>query len=124
MSDICACDEAPKLIFACSGAADVGALSDQAARRLSKEGAGKMYCMAGIGGRIPPILEQTGKAKGILAIDGCPSKCVKSSLQQAGFSGFKHFQLEQVGLMKGHAPMSEETLNKVMARGRDLLAAI
>ena len=33
MSNSCACNAAPTLIFACSGAADVGALADQAARR-------------------------------------------------------------------------------------------
>ncbi|MEI6422312.1 MAG: putative zinc-binding protein [Lentisphaerota bacterium] len=37
----CACATAPKLIFACSGAADVGAIADQAARKLSREGKGK-----------------------------------------------------------------------------------
>lgn len=38
----CACGVGPKLIFACSGAADVGAIADQAARKLTKDGAGKM----------------------------------------------------------------------------------
>ena len=36
------CSGAQKLIFACSGAADVGALSDRAARKLTKNGDGKM----------------------------------------------------------------------------------
>ena len=31
---VCACNTAPKLVFACSGAADVGAIADQAARKL------------------------------------------------------------------------------------------
>ncbi len=52
----CQCATAPKLIFACSGAADVGEISDRAARRLTKEGKGKMYCLAGVGGRVPDIL--------------------------------------------------------------------
>ncbi|MFH0879717.1 MAG: putative zinc-binding protein, partial [Lentisphaerota bacterium] len=38
----CACGAAPKLIFACSGGSDVGALADQAARKMANEGAGKM----------------------------------------------------------------------------------
>jgi uncharacterized metal-binding protein len=36
MSNSCACNAAPTLIFACSGAADVGAIADQAARQLSR----------------------------------------------------------------------------------------
>ncbi|MCX5637405.1 MAG: hypothetical protein NTX52_06900, partial [Planctomycetota bacterium] len=30
------CSAGPKLIFACSGAADVGQIADQAARKLTK----------------------------------------------------------------------------------------
>ncbi|MBF0245437.1 MAG: zinc-binding protein, partial [Planctomycetes bacterium] len=55
----CACSTAPTLIFACSGAADVGAVTDLAARRLTKEGAGKMFCLAGIGGKVEGFLANT-----------------------------------------------------------------
>jgi len=59
MRDANVCCGGPKLIFACSGAADVGAIADQAARRLTKDGAGAMFCLAGIGGRIVPIMEKS-----------------------------------------------------------------
>lgn len=49
MSSECACGAAPRLIFACSGAADVGAIADQAARKLTREKVGSMFCLAGIG---------------------------------------------------------------------------
>ena len=55
----CACSEAPRLIFACSGASDLGRISDLAARTLTKDGVGKMYCLAGIGGRVGGIIENT-----------------------------------------------------------------
>lgn len=32
----CGCQAAPQLIFPCSGAADVGEISDRAARRLTR----------------------------------------------------------------------------------------
>ena len=44
----CDCSSGTKLIFACSGAADVGAVADQAARKLTKQGVGKMFCAAGL----------------------------------------------------------------------------
>ncbi len=46
-----------KLIYACSGAADVGELSDQAARKLSKSGVSKMSCLAGIVGRVSGLMK-------------------------------------------------------------------
>jgi len=52
------CSRTPstKLIFACSGAADVGAIADQAARKLSKAGDGKMFYTVGLGGKVEPSL--------------------------------------------------------------------
>ena len=40
------CGGGPRLIFACSGASDVGEIADRAARKLSREGVGKMYCIS------------------------------------------------------------------------------
>ena len=53
------CCAAPTLIFACSGAADVGGISDRAARKLTADIAGKIYCLAGIGGRVQGIIKAT-----------------------------------------------------------------
>lgn len=124
MSDknACACCAAPKLIFACSGAADVGAIADQAARKLAKDGAGRMFCLAGIGGRVSGIMATTGSATGILAIDGCPLNCVKNCLEQAGFRKYEHLQLADLGMEKGKTPPTPEVVAKVAAAGAAKLA--
>lgn len=46
MSDPCICHSAPKLNFSRAGAADVGEIAGRAARKLHKEGAGKLFCLA------------------------------------------------------------------------------
>ena len=124
MSDktTCACAGAPKLIFACSGAADVGAIADQAARKLTKDGAGRMFCMAGIGGRLPGILATTQSAARILAIDGCPLNCVKNGLEQAGFKQYEHLQLADLGMEKGKTPPTLDAITKVATAGAAKLA--
>lgn len=118
----CACAGAPKLIFACSGAADVGAVADQAARKLTKDGAGKMFCLAGIGGRVPGIMATTQSATRILAIDGCPLNCVKSALELAGFLKFEHLQVADLGMAKGKTPPTPEAIAKAAAAGAAKLA--
>jgi uncharacterized metal-binding protein len=110
------------LIFACSGAADVGAIADQAARLLSKEGAGTMFCLAGIGGRVSGIMATTEAAAKILAIDGCPLNCAKKCLEQAGFANFAHLQLNDVGMEKGKTPPTSEAIAKAAAAGAEALA--
>ncbi|MBN1972440.1 MAG: putative zinc-binding protein [Sedimentisphaerales bacterium] len=115
------CSGGPTLIFACSGAADVGEVSDRAARKLTKEGAGAMFCLAGIGGRVEPIMKKTASASKILAIDGCNLDCVKLSLKQAGFNNFVHMRVTDLGMEKGKSPANEENINKAAAKGKELL---
>ncbi|HBC87620.1 MAG TPA: zinc-binding protein [Lentisphaeria bacterium] len=118
----CACGTAPKLIFACSGAADVGAVADQAARKLTRDGKGKMFCTVGIGGRVSGIMETTKGASKILAIDGCPLNCVKNCLEQAGFANFAHVQLADLGLEKGKTPVTEANIALVAGKCEKILA--
>ncbi len=109
------------LIFACSGAADVGEITDRAARKMATDGTGKMFCLAGIGGKVTGIMESTEKASGILAIDGCPLNCTKNCLEQAGFENFKHLQLADMGLEKGNSPASDENISIVIKEAADLM---
>jgi len=124
MAEAQSCCAGPKLIFACSGAADVGGIADQAARKLTREGAGKMFCLAGVGGRISGIMETTRAASDILAIDGCGLDCAKNCLEQAGFVTFQHLRMTDLGMEKGSSPVTEENIAKVAEKGAALLAAV
>ena len=115
------CSGGPTLIFACSGAADVGGLSDLAARRMTSEGAGKMYCLAGIGGRVKGIMQTTENAGHILAIDGCPLDCVKLCLEEAGFAEFDQMRVTDLGLEKGRSPATDENIAAVVEAAREKL---
>jgi len=115
------CSGGPTLIFACSGAADVGEIADRAARKLTKDGVGKMFCLAGIGGRVPGIMKTTESASKILAIDGCDLDCVKKCLQLAGFSKFEHLRLTDLGMEKGKCPATEEKIAKATQKAAELL---
>jgi uncharacterized metal-binding protein len=117
----CACGTAPKLIFPCSGAADVGAISDQAARKLTADSAGRMFCLAGIGGRVPEIIEATKTAAKVLAIDGCPQDCARKALEVAGFSGFAHLWLYDLGMEKGKTPPTADAIAKAADAGCSML---
>ena len=115
------CSGGPTLIFSCSGAADVGEISDRAARKLSKEGAGAMFCLAGLGGKVEPIIKKTASASKILAIDGCNLDCVKLCLQEAGFNEFEHLRVTDLGMEKGSSPASDKNIDKVTARAIEML---
>ena len=104
------------------GAADVGHISDLAARQLTAEGVGKMFCLAGIGGRVSGIMATTQSAKTILAIDGCPLDCARKTLEEAGFNQFEHLRLTDLGMEKGKTPATAEAVAKVVNRAKTRLA--
>ena len=117
----CACGSSPKLIFPCSGAADVGAIADQATRQLSREGAGKMFCLAGIGGRVEGIIKSTEAAAKILVIDGCPLQCGKKTLENAGFMQFEYVNLSELGMTKGQSEVNDAHISSVVEAGKNKL---
>lgn len=118
----CECNAAPKLIFSCSGSADTGEVADKAARKLTKDGIGKMFCLAGIGGRVSGIMKSTESALDILVIDGCQLNCAKKSLEEAEFNNFKHLLLSEIGMDKGKTEANEANVNKVVQKAQELLS--
>jgi len=119
--DSCACKGGVTLIFPCSGAADVGEISDRAARKLSGMGTGKMFCLAGIGGNISGMIASAKGADRVLAIDGCPQDCARKTLEQRDIEGFLHFRVTDLGMEKSKSPVTQERIDSVARKGKELL---
>ncbi len=111
------------VIYACSGCSDAGELADRTARRLSAAGLGKMSCLAGIGGRVKPLLRVAREAGRILVIDGCPLNCARHTLVSAGIEHFQHLSLDRFGLRKGSVPVTPENLATAVHAAESLLRA-
>jgi uncharacterized metal-binding protein len=100
----------PVIVYACSGCSDAGELADRIARRLSREGAAQMSCLAGIGGRVKPLVNKAASAGRILAIDGCPLNCTRHTLELAGFKNFEHLELHKLRMRKNSCPVTDERI--------------
>lgn len=111
-----------KLVFTCSGAADVGELTDRAARQIRKEGIGTMSCLASIGARDSDITFNAEIADRVLLIDGCPNACARRTFEQAGLTRFTQFDLSEIGLKKGRSPLSEENIRRVVEHAAGILS--
>ena len=114
----CECLGGSKLLFACSGAADVGKIADLVARKLTADGVGKMFCLAGIGGRVDPIMKATGEASEIVAIDGCTLDCVKKTLENAGFTDLIAVRVTDMGYEKGKSLATDAAVADVATKTR------
>src|SRR5271157_2574661 len=101
-----------KLIYACSGAANTGYLADSVARKLMKDGTGKMICLAAIGAEFSGYLESAKSAEKNIVIDGCPDSCGKKIFEKQGLP-FEYFIVTDFGVEKGKTEITSEVIDKV-----------
>lgn len=105
------CQGSNLLIYSCSGGSDVGEIADRTARKLGKEGFGKMTCLAAIGAHLPKFLESAQAADLNLTIDGCPVACARKNLEHIGVKP-RSYILTEMGLVKGQTPVSEKIVEE------------
>lgn len=109
----CSCGQKTnKTVFACSGAADLGLISDQVARRIHLNGEAQMKCLAFIGAGIQNMIDSV-KDSEMLVIDGCPLDCGKLTMEKNGLANFKHVRLTDFGYVKGQTPACETNIAEI-----------
>lgn len=111
------------VVYACSGCSDAGELADRIARQLSRDGAARMSCLAGIGGRVKSLVTTAEKAERILVVDGCPLNCARHTLRLAGFQNVDHLELHKIGIRKGSCPVTDERIAAGVQAAREMLAS-
>ncbi len=108
----CVCSTDEKMVLACSGACDLGHLTDIVARKLNENKVRKMFCLAVVAAGIEKSIEDL-KKKNIFMIDGCPVDCGKKILDKAGFKEYKYMRVSDMGYKKGETPVNEVVISAV-----------
>ncbi|KNY30286.1 putative zinc-binding protein [Pseudobacteroides cellulosolvens] len=125
MSEGCSlCDPTKIMLFACSGGgANVGQISNQVALELTKEGKGKMYCLAGLGGHVQGLIDNTLKADKVIVIDGCSVACAKKLVEHVGVKIDGYIDITQAGIEKtpGKYEISDEDITKIKSLVEEML---
>jgi uncharacterized metal-binding protein len=117
MSDKSASDHTV-LIYACSGVANTGFLSDQVARKLHKESFGKMTCLAAVAAGQEKFQVAATEADVNLVLDGCPLTCGAKIFSAAGLP-FKHLQMTDFGVKKGETAITPELIAQISTKVRE-----
>jgi uncharacterized metal-binding protein len=111
------------LLYACSGGANVGEISDKAARELMFAGDGTMFCLAGLGGDIQGMVQTARDADVNLVIDGCPMDCAKKTFDRHGITNYKRIKVTDLGIEKVKGVRcTQEQVDKTVAKAREVLA--
>lgn len=125
MEPSCCCRNAKKvLVYACSGAANVAEIADHVARALSAQGAGQMFCLAGLGAEVPGMVQTARDADLNLVIDGCPQDCARKTFEKLGLTNVKIIRVTDLGIAKQKGvPITDGQVQHVLDESRKALAA-
>ncbi|MFH1138637.1 MAG: putative zinc-binding protein [Pseudomonadota bacterium] len=100
MSSDCCASNGNIMILPCSGGSNTGQMANQAAVELTQEGFGKIYCLAGIGGRLSGFVQSAKDVEQMIVIDGCDVGCGKAVLEGAGVTMKTHLTVTSLGIEK------------------------
>ncbi len=88
------------MLLACSGASNVGQISNQAAVELTQEGFRKMFCLASVGGHLSGFVRSAKDVPEMVAIDGCEIGCTTAILTHADVPIKGYLVLTGLGIEK------------------------
>ncbi|MGC8493152.1 MAG: putative zinc-binding protein [Syntrophobacteraceae bacterium] len=112
------------MILACSGGSNVGQLSNQAAVELSREGLGKMSCLAGVGGELMGFVHSVITTPVVVLIDGCPIGCGKACFDKLEAPLKIYLVLTDLGIEKtGDMELKAEEIAKVKEAVKQAVAS-
>jgi len=123
MAEDCCVTGGNVMILTCSGGSNVGQLANQAAVELTKEGFGKMYCLAGVGGLLSGFVQSAKDVPEMVAIDGCPVGCAKAILDNADVPLKSYVVVTNLGIKKNHDfELKEKDMRRVKEAVRQACA--
>jgi uncharacterized metal-binding protein len=100
MTQECCAENKEIMIVACSGASNLGQLSNQAAVELTREGFGKMFCLVAVGAHLENFVQAAKDAGNLVAIDGCAVDCARHILDHAEVPAYAYVILYDLGIEK------------------------
>jgi uncharacterized metal-binding protein len=106
MTQECCTENKDIMILACSGASNLGQLANQAAVELTREGFGRMSCVAALGAQLSNFVKSAKNAPRLIAIDGCPLSCARKIVEKADIPLHCHVVLYDLGI--------EKTMNTIL----------
>lgn len=112
------------MILACSGGSNCGQISNAAAVELTREGLGKLYCLAGIAAHLDGMVAAAASADRLMIIDGCAVACGKKVAEHLGLGITHYIDVTAEGIAKNHDfDLNPEEIARVVARCRSMLEA-
>lgn len=106
--------ENKRILYSCSGACDLGKVSDLLGRKLRENGyaQGSCSCLASIGAGIQAYIAKAKAAPEVVCIDGCTIACASKMIEKIDVKP-KVYTLTKMGLPGGKIEISETIIHNL-----------
>lgn len=124
MSDACCTPQGNIMLLSCSGGSNVGQLANQAAVELTREGFGRLYCLAGIAGHLDGFVRSARDVPEVIVVDGCPIGCGKAVFDHLELPLKHYLVVTDLGIEKNHDfELKRAEIDRVKAAVRSAFSA-
>ena len=108
------------IVYSCSGCSSAAQMANYIAVKMDRSGIAEMSCIAGVGGDVKPLVNKAKSGQKIIAIDGCPLSCVKSTLSRHNITPDRYYLLNQYGVSKiQHADFEIDEAESMLEKIKD-----
>ena len=119
----CECKAEEIIFLPCAGGSNCGQIANEVAVKLTREGVGQIYCLAGIGAHIEGMIESVRTARRIVALDGCAVACARKTIEHAGLPVTDWICVTGEGIEKNHEfDLQQNDVDLIVRRTRDSLS--
>ncbi|MCU0861235.1 MAG: putative zinc-binding protein [Methanomassiliicoccales archaeon] len=109
-------------VFLCHGAANVGQLSNDAARELFNAGRLRIACVAAVGAHDQDFIAPFRSGRRIFCVDGCPKRCASRTLGEERVPIVASMVVTDLGIRKNHdLHLRQRDIDLVRAGIEDLI---
>jgi len=88
------------IVYSCSGCSNLAQMAHNISLNLDDDGLAEMSCIAGVVGKVPPIMALANSGRPIIVIDGCDLSCTKSCLDVSNLHVDYYYQISDLGFKK------------------------
>jgi len=88
------------IVYSCSGCSNLAQMAHNISLNLDGDGIAEMSCVAGVIGKVGPIMELANSGRPIIAIDGCSLSCTKSCLEASDLKADYYYLISDLGFEK------------------------
>lgn len=88
------------IVYSCSGCSNLAQMAHNISLNLDGDGIAEMSCVAGVVGKVGPIMDLANSGRPIIAIDGCSLSCTKSCLEASNLKADYYYLISDLGFEK------------------------